>query len=324
MIGRRTLTASVCALAIMRRGAAQPAPYPTAPIRLILPSAPGGVSDLVARVLADKVGAELGQPVVIENRSGGSTVIGTQAAARARPDGYTIPQVGAFGVVATVLQDRAPYNLATDFTPITKAGSFPMVLAVSGNSAIRSLADIVAVARSTDGGITYASGGAASMGHLTGARLVNELGITGTHVPYRGNSLAMQALVAGQVQFFFPAISDALQLARSGAVRLLGITTDRRVPILPNTPTMQELGMTDFSPQIWYGYVAPAATPPAIIERLREAYLRAAADPTVQERLSAVGFTIEVGAAETFGRFMQDEAVRWARVTRQNNITIND
>jgi tripartite-type tricarboxylate transporter receptor subunit TctC len=327
MIVRRQVAACAIALAgtaAIARARAQTAPFPSGPLRLIVPSAPGGVADTIARLLGERAAVELGQPVVIENRAGASTIVGTQAAARSRPDGQTLLQVAAFGIVASVMAERVPYNLEADFAPILKAGSFPLVLAVSGASNLRSVADLVALAHATPGGITYGSGGTASIGHLAALRLVGEMGVPGIHVPYRGNNAAMQALIAGQVQFIFPATADAVELARAGTVRLLGVTAERRLALLPDVPTIQELGFPGFTPQIWYGYVVPAGTPPAALGRLREAYGRAVADPAIRDRLAALGFTTEPVADAAFTAFIQEEANRWRRVVRENNVTMND
>ncbi len=190
-------------------------------IKMIIPNPAGGVGDLIGRVLGEKVSVELGQSVVIENRSGATTVIGTEVVARAKPDGCTILSLTASGVVVSVLQEKLPYNLERDFTPIISVGSFPMVLAVPAASKLNSFADLVAAAKSADG-ITYASGGTGSLAHLSAVRLIKELNGTGNHVPYRGNNDAIQGLLGNHVQMFFPSTAEALPLAKSGKIRLLG------------------------------------------------------------------------------------------------------
>jgi tripartite-type tricarboxylate transporter receptor subunit TctC len=218
-----------------------------------------------------------------------------------------------------VLQEKLPYNLERDFAPIISVGSFPMVLAVPVASKLNSFADLVAAARSKDG-ITYASGGAGTLAHLSSVRLINELKGIGNHVPYRGNSDAIQALLGNQVQLFFPSTAEALPLAKSGKIRLLGVTSEERVPTLPDVPTMKELGFAEFNPRLWYAFLAPANTPPNIVSGLNDAFAKAAMDPSVRERLTALGFTMEIKDPAAVSAFMKSEAARWGKVIKDNNI----
>jgi tripartite-type tricarboxylate transporter receptor subunit TctC len=288
-------------------------------IKMIVPNPAGGVGDLIARALGEKVGAELGKPVVVENRSGATTVIGTEAVARAKPDGCTILSLTASGVVVSVLQEKLPYNLQRDFAPIISVGSFPMVLAVPVASKLNSFADLVAAARSKDG-ITYASGGAGTLAHLSSVRLIKELNGTGTHIPYRGNPDAIQGLLGNQVQLFFPSTAEALPLAKSGKIRLLGVTSEERLPTLPDVPTMKELGFAQFNPRLWFAFLAPASTPPNIVSGLHDAFAKAAMDPSIRERLTALGFAMEVKDPAAVSAFMKSEAGRWGKVVKDNNI----
>jgi len=288
-------------------------------IKMIVPNPAGGVGDLIARALGEKVGAELGKPVVVENRSGATTVIGTEAVARAKPDGCTILSLTASGVVVSVLQEKLPYNLERDFAPIISVGSFPMVLAVPVASKLNSFADLVAAARSKDG-ITYASGGAGTLAHLSSVRLIKELNGTGTHIPYRGNPDAIQGLLGNQVQLFFPSTAEALPLAKSGKIRLLGVTSEERLPTLPDVPTMKELGFAQFNPRLWFAFLAPASTPPNIVSGLHDAFAKAAMDPSIRERLTALGFAMEVKDPAAVSAFMKSEAGRWGKIVKDNNI----
>jgi len=297
--------------------------YPTRPIKMIVPNPAGGVGDLIARVLAEEMNAELGQPVVIENRSGATTMIGTDAVARSKPDGYTILSLTTSGVVVSVLREKLPYNLERDFTPIISVGSFPMALTVSAASNINSFADLVAAATSTKD-ITYASGGVGTLAHLSSVRLLKELNGTGNHVPYRGNNDAIQALLGNHVQMFFPSTAEALPLATSGQIRVLGVTSEERLPTLPDVPTMRELGFAQFNPRLWYAFLAPANTPANIVSRLHDALAKATMDSSVQARLKAVGFTMEIKDPAAVSAFMKEEAVRWGKIIKDNDIKIND
>jgi tripartite-type tricarboxylate transporter receptor subunit TctC len=281
MIKLKMLLCSLAALGAANFGniniAAAEGTYPTRPIKMIVPNPAGGVGDLISRVLAEKANAELGQPIVIENRSGATTVIGTDAVARSKPDGYTFLSLTTSGVVVSVLREKLPYNLERDFTPIISVGSFPMALTVSAASSINSFADLVAAARSTRG-ITYASGGVGTLAHLSSVRLIKELNGAGNHVPYRGNNDAIQALLGNHVQMFFPSTAEALPLATSGEIRVLGVTSEERLPTLPDVPTMRELGFAQFNPRLWYAFLVPANTPANVISRLHDALAKATMD----------------------------------------------
>jgi tripartite-type tricarboxylate transporter receptor subunit TctC len=290
---------------------------------MIVPNPAGGVGDLIARVLAEEMNAELGQPVVIENKSGATTMIGTDAVARSKPDGYTILSLTTSGVVVSVLREKLPYNLERDFTPIISVGSFPMALTVAAASNINSFADLVAAATSTKD-ITYASGGVGTLAHLSSVRLLKELNGTGNHVPYRGNNDAIQALLGNHVQMFFPSTAEALPLATSGQIRVLGVTSEERLPALPDVPTMRELGFAQFNPRLWYAFLAPANTPANIVSRLHDALAKATMDSSVQARLTAVGFTMEIKDPPAVSAFMKEEAARWGKVIKDNAIKIAD
>jgi tripartite-type tricarboxylate transporter receptor subunit TctC len=324
-----TLTRLFCALlasiAVSSTSAAGEADaYPTKPIRLIVPFAAGGVADVVARILSDKVAAELGQPVIVDNRSGANSVIGTQAAARAEPDGYTILQMVSTGAIIVSLQQNIPYDLERDFAPVVGIGSIPLALAVPGSSNIHSINDLVALARSSPNGVNYASGSAGSLGHLAAALLVQQLKITATHIPYRGGSGAMQALMGSQVDFFFATTVDTVEFAKAGKIRLLAVTSDERLPQLPDVPTMKELGYAGFNPTVWQGYVVPALTPDTVINRLHDAFADAVAQTDVRERFDSLGVRPNVTGPAAFGKLIREEAVHWRRVIQENHISFDN
>jgi tripartite-type tricarboxylate transporter receptor subunit TctC len=318
-IARATL-ALACALCVLAPAAADTATFPDRPLKLIVPFPAGGSSDILGRTFAEKLQAELGQPVVVDNRSGGNTVIGTQAAASSPPDGYTLLQVTPNAVIVGSLQPGLHYDLERDFRPVVGVGAVPLLLAVSAKSDIRSIKDLVAVAKSAPGGASYASGGIGSLGHLAPARFIRDLKITGTHVPYRGVSPAMQDVAAGRVHFMFVSSLEGLQMAKSGLVRVLGVTSEQRLPSLPEVPTMAELGFPDFTPVVWYGFVVPAKTPPEVVDRLAKAFAKVAADPSVRERLGGLGLTVKVRSGPEFGKYIHEEVGRWSRVVKENNI----
>ena len=292
-------------------------------VKIVVPNPPGGSSDLIARAMGEKVGAVLGQSVVIENRAGASTVIGADFVAKSKPDGCTILSLTTAGVVVSVLRDKMPYDLQRDFVPIVSVGSFPMVLAVSPDSKLSSLADVATAAKAANG-ITYVSGGTGTMAHLAAARLIRELGGTGTHVPYRGNGEAIQALLGNHAQMLFPSTADAGPLITSGKIRILAVTSDNRLPTLPNVPTMKELGYADFTPRLWYAFVAPANTPAESISRLHDAFASAAKDPGIEQRLRVLGFTSEIKDSAALSAYVKAEADRWSKVIKENNVKSSD
>jgi tripartite-type tricarboxylate transporter receptor subunit TctC len=323
VISRRTLWQAPLALAFAAHvGSVRAQTFPSGPLRIVVPLPPGGGTDLVARVIGDKVGAELGHPVIIENRGGGSTFIGTQAVARAKPDGQTLLIVQPFNVIATLLQENVPYNLMKDFAPIIGVGSIPVAVAVRASSGIRSITDLAALGRSKDGGVVYSSGGVGALGHLASASFLNTLGVPGTNVPYRGNSDAIQAVVAGQVDMMSATTHDVMELVRSGSLRLLGIATEQRLPNLPDVPTMTELGFTN-SPRIWYAYLVPTGTPANVVTRLQDVFSKAVNDPSVKERLASVGLDSQVLPGPELTKLIQSEVERWRAVIARNNIRVD-
>jgi tripartite-type tricarboxylate transporter receptor subunit TctC len=274
----------------------------------------------MARIVAERLGAELGQTVVVDNRTGGNTVIGTQVVASSRPDGYTVLQVTPNAVIVASLQENLPYELERDFIPVIGIGSVPLLLAVPAKSNIRSIPDLVATAKSMPGGITYASGGVGSLGHLAPARFARELKLTATHVPYRGVAPAIQDVAANRVQFMFISSLEGVQMAKAGGIRVLAVTSEQRLPTMPDVRTMAEVGFADFTPAVWYGYLVAAKTPKDVVDRLHSAVANVANDPGVQARLADLGLTVKMRSGAEFGRYMREESSRWRRVVKENQI----
>jgi tripartite-type tricarboxylate transporter receptor subunit TctC len=303
------------------RADAQTVDYPSRPIKLIVPFPAGGSSDVLARSLAVKLEDDLKQPIVVDNRAGGNSIIGSQAAAASKPDGYTILQVTPGTIIAPRLQTDATLDPLRAFVPIIGVGATPLLLVVPAKSSIRSIGDLIALSKSRQGGVSYASGGVGSLGHLAPARFARELKMNATHVAYRGVNPALQDVIAGRVEFMFVSSLEGMQVAKSGRVRVLAVTSGQRIPALPDVPTMAELGFADFKPMVWYGFVAPAGTSPAILSRLYGAFVKATEEPRVREQLGSLGLTVQVSTGAEFGRYMQDESTRWNRVIQENRIT---
>jgi tripartite-type tricarboxylate transporter receptor subunit TctC len=322
---KKLLRAGIAGMAAMLLACcvhAQSGSFPSRPVTVIVPFAAGGTADVLARVLGERVGAELGQPVIVDDKSGGDGIIGAQAVARAQPDGYTLLQVSTAHVILPSLRTEIPYDWRRDFVPVFGASGVPQVVAVNAKSGIHSLADLALAAQSRPQGINYASGGTGSISHLTAARLVQALRIKATHVPYRGLSNAVQAVLGGQVQFTVVNMPDAIEQARAGTLRLLAVTSEQRLPYLPDVPTLAEQGFAEPVISSWSAYVAPAHTPPDVVERLRAAYAAAAADRTVRDRLGKLGLAIHPMSGPELGKFMAEEAARWRRVIDDNHIQL--
>jgi tripartite-type tricarboxylate transporter receptor subunit TctC len=319
----RTWALALAAAVAFTGGALAADAFPTSPVKVVVPYGAGGTGDVVARILGDKVGAELGQPVVVDNRSGGGGIIGAQAVKTAKPDGYTLLQLATAHVILPSLQ-QVPYDLAKDYTPVFGITTSPLVFAVHSKSGIQTVADLVKLAKSRPKGLNYASGGAGSISHLAAARLVHDLKISGTHVPFRGFSPAVQALMGDQVDFICAAVADVLGLAKSGDFRLLAVTSDQRAPLLPEVPTMKEQGFGDFHAASWNAWVAPAGTPPDVVDRLNKAVVVATADRGVQERLGKVGVSVVPKSRADLEKFIKEEGARWRKVIEQNGVKLEN
>lgn len=298
-------------------------PFPNRPIKIVVPFAAGGAGDVVARILGDRVQAELGQAVVIENKSGGNTVIGTQAVARAQPDGYTLLQMSVSSVIIAHLQENLPYDLDKDLLAVTGVGAVPLALAVNAKSNIRSVADLVALAKSTPNGIFYSSGGSGSQSHIAPVWFTQLARMPATHVAFRGGGPAAQAVLADQVQFTFASTIAVQELVKSGQLRLIGVTSEKRVPALADVPTLIEQGFPDFAPMLWYGYVAPAGTAREIVERLHASFAKSLTDPAVRQRLESAGLVVKVQNPAEFSRFIREESGRWGRIIKDNRIRLD-
>lgn len=303
---------------------AQDVQFPTRAVTIVVPFAAGGIGDVVARIISEKLTAELGQPVLVENRTGANGALGAQAVARAKADGYSILQISPAHVILPAIQKDLGYDIESDFISVVGTGSVPLALVVNGTSNIHSIEDLVKVAKETPGGITYGSGGNGSQGHLAPAYLLDQLKITGTHLPFRGNSASLQALLGNHVQFSIQTTGDIMQVAKAGEVRVLAVTSPARLPELPDVPTTTELGYKDFTPTVWYAYLVPAKTPKPIVDRLIEAFSNATKDPTVREKLEKLEFQIDVTPDEVIAKHIHNERVRWAEVVKANGIAPND
>ncbi|WP_439575690.1 Bug family tripartite tricarboxylate transporter substrate binding protein [Phreatobacter sp.] len=326
-IPRRTvLTGAVLAAAGLSAAPAwSQGTYPQRPIRVIVPFAAGSASDIVGRIALEKMADDLGQRFVVENQPGASGNLGTAAVARAEPDGYTI-LVSASGPLAVnqFLFPNIGYDPLTAFEPISLLSTLPNVIVVNANLPIRSVQDLIDAAKKDPGKLNYGSIGNGSSQHLAAAYFEQVTGTRMTHVPYRVTGQLVSDLVAGQLQTSFQLIPNVLGQIRGGQLRTLAITAARRSEVLPDVPTVTEVGLTGYEAYGWFAMMAPKNTPAPIVQRLHAAYIKAMQDPATRQRIVGVGAEPATSASPAeLSAFMQAEARKWGDIIRTNNITPN-
>ncbi|MFY2946498.1 Bug family tripartite tricarboxylate transporter substrate binding protein [Achromobacter xylosoxidans] len=290
------------------------AAWPERPLTLIVPASPGGTTDIAARLIADKLAAKLGQQVIVENRAGAAGIIGAQTLARARPDGYTL-LMGNIGpnAINYALYKTLPYKPA-DFAPVTRVISVPNVLVVNEASPARSVADLLALAKKDPGQVSFGSSGSGQSPHLSAELFKQRAGIGGTHVPYKGAGPAVAALLGQQFTFMIDNLPSSMPYIQSGKLRALAVTSDRRLAELPDVLTMAEAGVPDMVVTAWFGLVAPAGTPAAVIDALYAATRDVVRSPDVAERFRAMGGQAGGDTPAEFATFIDQERVRWKRI----------
>ena len=303
-----------CAFALSAASAQQ---YPARPVRFVVPFAPGGSVDTLARPVGPRLADAMGQQIVVDNRPGGNGDIGMLIVAKAPPDGYTI----VLGYVANLaiapsLYAKMPYAPLKDYAPITQVATSPNVLTAHPSVPARDLKELIALARSKSGAVNFASTGVASVGHLTGELLNSLAGMKMTHVPYKGGGQAIIDLVGGHVQVMFSGFSAAMPHIKSGKIRALAVTGARRSPALPEVPTIAEQGFPGVEATAWYGVLAPAGTPRPVVVRLHGELVKALRMPEVVQRLDALGFEISGSTPEQFSAYMRTETAKWEKVVR--------
>ncbi len=294
--------------------------YPSRTIRWVVAFAPGGSLDRVARMLAPRLSEALGQQVVIDNRPGAGGNLSAELVARSAPDGYTIYVTSAALVVNTSLYRKLPYDPLQDFAPITLLGAAYNVLVVHPSLPVRSVADLVALARRMPGRIDYVSSGSGTSGHLAMALFANLAGIELSHIPYKSIAQAQADLVGGQVPLFFPTIPGALPFIGAGRVRALGVSGKQRSPALPEVPTLIEAGVRGYEASAWYPVLAPEGTPRAIVERLNERFVTVLKSPEVVRQLGADGVEPSGSTPEELAAYMRSERDKWAKVVKAAGI----
>lgn len=304
---------------------AQPNPastYPNKPIRIINPLAPGGAVDAIARMLAPSLQEILGQPIVIENKSGAGGTIGSNFVAKSPADGYTILMVYDTFAVNPHIYKNLPFDSFKDLTPVMEIVSIPLLLVAGNKLPANNLKELSALAKSRPNGINFSSGGAGSSGHLAAELLKNNLGINMTHVPYKGGGPALTATISGETDITILGAVITIPQIKGGNLKGLAILGNKRTPALPQLLTASEQGLTNFDVSSWIGILVPAGTPPAIIEKIYSAFAQALKNPAVQARMAEQGNEIIANTPAQFASFLAQESAKWAKVIKDNNIQV--
>jgi tripartite-type tricarboxylate transporter receptor subunit TctC len=310
-----------CVVGLVAAGPAWAQSYPVRPIRLILPFPPGGPTDITGRAIAQKLGEQLGQSVIPDNRPGAAGNIGLELAAKAPPDGYTIVLTAPPIAISPSLYKKLNYNAQKELAPITLVAEIQNIVVAHNSVPVKNLKDLIALARRNPGKLNFSSSGAGSTNHLASELLKGMYKLDMVHVPFKGSGPALVALMSGQVDWGTMAVPGAIPLVKAGKVRGLAVLSEKRVPALPNIPTAQESGVDNFVVSIWYGILAPAGTSRNIINRLNSELHKVLAAPDLKERLANSGVDPLTSTPEQFASHIKSETVRYAKIIKDAGIT---
>jgi tripartite-type tricarboxylate transporter receptor subunit TctC len=316
--------AAIAAIAITASSEAQTPAYPTKPIRLVVPFPPGGATDIIARAVAQKLGEAWGQSIVVDNRPGAGGNIGTELVAKAPPDGYTLEMgtVGTHAINAS-LYAKIPFDHVKDFAPIILVAGVPNVLEVTPSLPVNSVQELITYAKANPGKLNFASSGNGTSIHLSGELFKVMTGVQMTHVPYKGSAPAIQDLLSGQVQLMFDNLPPSLPQIKAGKLHALAVTSAARAPALPDVPTIAESGLPGFEASSWFGLLAPAGTPPAIIAKINAEVATWLASPEGKEKLASIGANAAGGSPDDFARHIQAETAKWAKVVKESGAKVD-
>ena len=315
-----TTAAAALALGWAATGFAQTSGYPDRPIKIIVPYTPGGFNDTLARTVGAKLQAAWGQPVLVENKPGGATVIGIDAAAKAPADGYTLVITPFSFAVNPSIFKKLPYDATRDFAPITLAASTANLLVVNPSLPVKSVKELIALAKSKPGALNYASTGIGSSNQLSMEKFKQMAGVDITHVPYKGSAPARTDLIGGQVDVMFDNVSNVLPLVKSGQLRAIAVTTPTPSAHVPGVPTVAESGVPGYEVGVWFGIAAPAGTPKPIIDKLNAEIVGILNMPDVKEKFAAQGVDVVASTPKQFTAFVQDQIPKWAKVVQDAGI----
>ena len=314
---------STIALAVLAAIAALPAAaqtYPTRPIRLVVPSSPGGGTDITGRIVANKLSEQLGQPVVVDNRAGAGTIIGIEIAAKAPPDGYTLLMGLSTLAINPSMYAKLPYDALRDLAPISLAVLSPNILTVHPSVPAKTVKEFIALAKAKPGTITFGSAGQATSPHLSGELLKVLAKIDIVHVPFKGSGQSVISSLAGEIAANFPSVPTAIPYIKAGKLRGLGVTMAKRTAALPDVPSIAEAGVPGYEATQWFGMLAPAGTPRPIIDRLNQEMVKLLKSPDVRDRLIADGADPAPTTPEEFGAYIKSETEKWTKVIKAAGI----
>lgn len=298
--------------------------YPDKPIRLIVPFAPGGNTDVVARIVAEGLGKKLKQSIVVENRAGAAGIVGTEYVARAAPDGYTL-LVGHIGALTInpFIYSKLPYDTLKDFVPISLSAKTALILCAAPKMGFKTVNDLIATGKKKPGALAFGTAGVGSAAYMASVLFNNQTGINALDVPYKGANPATTAAVSGEVSFIFGGLAPSQGLIESGRLHAMAVTSKERSPLFPDVPTMAEAGIPDFVVEDWNGILAPTGTPPAIIEKLNTAIVQVLNDPATEKKLVSLGFTPAPTTPDEFSQFIKSEMKKWAAIAKTANVKVN-
>ena len=321
---RRHLLAAASALALLAAtGAAQAQAWPSKPVTLVVPFPAGGTTDVLARAIAERLTPVLGQTVIVESKPGAGATLGADHVAKARPDGYTLLVGAVHHTIATSVYRKLPYDFQKDLAPLTTIAMVPNVLVVNANSNVRSVADLVAQAKSAKPELSYGSNGNGTAQHLIGTQFQNLTGSTLLHIPYKGSGPLTTDLLGGQVTMSFDTITPVLPHIQAGKLRALAVSTAKRSSALPDVPTLAESGLAGFDIGTWFGVLAPAATPRPVVARLSEEMIKVIRSPEFRKRMGEIGAEPIGNTPEQMARQIKDETDKFAKLVKQANVVID-
>lgn len=318
-LGLAAATLVFCALP---SAAQAQAAYPDKPIHFVVPYPPGGGTDVIARIVQEKFGQALGQPIVIENRGGAAGSLGTDVVAKAAPDGYTVLFTLSSHTINPAIYPKLPFDTAKDFAPIGTVASLPQILVANLQFPANTIAELTALAKAKPGSLSFASVGNGSPGHLAGELYKLRTGTQLVHVPYRGGAPAVTDLMGGQVPLLWVSIPAAAQFVKTGKLKALAVSTAKRSAAFPDVPTMQEAGVADFEVDSWYAMFVPAKTPKAIVDKLNRALNAVVHQADIKDKLLAQGSEGVGGTPEALGKVVGNELARWARLAKDAGIKL--
>jgi len=297
--------------------------YPSKPIKLIVPYPPGGGTDVIARIVQERFQAQLGQPVVIDNRGGAAGSIGTELAAKSAPDGYTVLFTLSSHTINPAIYAKLPFDTQRDFEPVAMVASLPQILVANTSFPANNVAELVALAKAKPGSLSFATVGNGSPGHLAGELFKLRTGTEMTHVPYRGGGPAVTDVMGGQVPLLWVSIPAAAQFVKAGKLKALAVSTTKRSAAFPDVPTMQEAGIPDFEVDSWYAMFVPTKTPKPAIEKLNRVVNTVVREPEIRDKLLAQGSEGVGGTPEQLGKVVSTELVRWNKLAKEASIKVD-